>query len=33
VTVQRLRRQVERLVRDLALAEVPETSKTPRAEP
>ena len=32
VTVQRLRRQVERLVRDLALAEVPEASKTPRAE-
>ena len=32
VTVQRLRRQVERLVRDLALAEVLEASKTPRAE-
>jgi hypothetical protein len=33
VTVQRLRRQVERLVRELALSEVPEASKTPRVEP
>ncbi len=32
VTAQRLRRQVVRLVRELALAEVPEASKTPSAE-
>jgi hypothetical protein len=32
VTVERLRRQVERLVRELALSEVKEASKAPRSE-